>query len=282
MNVGNEAWYPNFDPSKYDSFESVHDVVHMMMGGSNNGNMNIITISAFDPAFWLHHTNIDRLFAMWQSLYPNSYLEPQAQEMATYWYKAGSVQDVNSPLKPFYADTQGNFHTSASVRDLTTLGYTYPELTSGDPADVRSAINVLYGDAEAKQNQKRSFLRYLYKARPTNGTDAAPNRQYIANIRADKVGQDTSYAVRIFLGDFTADPQGWAKDPNLVGTHSVFAKQMAKGAYPVPVSGAVMLNKRLQKLCDEKKISALTQDVVRLYLKQNLHWRVQRVSPQAM
>ena len=29
--------------------------------------------SAFDPIFWLHHTNIDRLFSIWQAIYPDRY-----------------------------------------------------------------------------------------------------------------------------------------------------------------------------------------------------------------
>ena len=29
--------------------------------------------SAFDPVFWLHHTNIDRLFSIWQAIYPDRY-----------------------------------------------------------------------------------------------------------------------------------------------------------------------------------------------------------------
>jgi tyrosinase len=39
---------------------------------------------------------IDRSFAIWQALYPDSYVEPQGQTQATYWYNQGSTQDVNS------------------------------------------------------------------------------------------------------------------------------------------------------------------------------------------
>lgn len=56
MNVGNEAWYPSSDASKYDSFESVHDNIHVTVGGGNGGQMDLIQVSAFDPVFWLHHT----------------------------------------------------------------------------------------------------------------------------------------------------------------------------------------------------------------------------------
>jgi hypothetical protein len=39
---------------------------------------------------------IDRLFAMWQALYPNSYVEPQSQLLSNFWYTAGDVLDVNT------------------------------------------------------------------------------------------------------------------------------------------------------------------------------------------
>ena len=34
--------------------------------------------------------------------------------------------------------------------------------------------------------------------------------------------------VHIFLGDFNEDPTKWGVDPNLVGTHAVFANNMSE------------------------------------------------------
>jgi tyrosinase len=34
--------------------------------------MSIVTYAAFDPIFMLHHTMVDRIFAMWQKLNPDS------------------------------------------------------------------------------------------------------------------------------------------------------------------------------------------------------------------
>jgi tyrosinase len=39
---------------------------------------------------------IDRLFAIWQALYPDSYIEPGAQTQGSYWYNEGDVLDGNS------------------------------------------------------------------------------------------------------------------------------------------------------------------------------------------
>ena len=53
----------------FDSIESIHGAVHVTVGGPN-GHMAYIGYAAFDPIFYLHHCNIDRLCAMWQALYP--------------------------------------------------------------------------------------------------------------------------------------------------------------------------------------------------------------------
>lgn len=38
-----------------NSLESIHDTVHALVGGSNNGHMTWLWWAAFDPIFWLHH-----------------------------------------------------------------------------------------------------------------------------------------------------------------------------------------------------------------------------------
>lgn len=61
---------PFVNPPNYDSIESVHDQIHGLAG--SGGHMSYIEYSAFDPIFFLHHAMIDRCFAMWQALNPNS------------------------------------------------------------------------------------------------------------------------------------------------------------------------------------------------------------------
>ena len=47
--------------TNYVPLETPHNTLHDVIGG-DNGNMSDITISAFDPIFWLHHCNMDRHF----------------------------------------------------------------------------------------------------------------------------------------------------------------------------------------------------------------------------
>lgn len=41
--------------SGYNNVESIHGIIHSAVGG-NGGHMTYIPWSAYDPAFWLHHT----------------------------------------------------------------------------------------------------------------------------------------------------------------------------------------------------------------------------------
>lgn len=53
--------------------QMIHDAVHVAVGG-DGGHMSYPDVSAFDPIFFLHHCNVDRLFAIWQALHPNSWI----------------------------------------------------------------------------------------------------------------------------------------------------------------------------------------------------------------
>lgn len=83
----------------YTPLETPHNSLHDIIGG-NGGNMSDITISAFDPIFWLHHCNMDRHFYTWmynntnqftKSVYPekmqeSSYESTQAPFFKNYIY----------------------------------------------------------------------------------------------------------------------------------------------------------------------------------------------------
>lgn len=46
--------------------------------------------------------NIDRLFAIWQAVHPNSYVTPQANTAGTYTEAPGFVEDINTRKAVFW------------------------------------------------------------------------------------------------------------------------------------------------------------------------------------
>jgi len=54
------------------SLEGVHGTVHNCTGGTVPrlfGHMTNIPVAAFDPIFWLHHCQVERLLTLWQTIY---------------------------------------------------------------------------------------------------------------------------------------------------------------------------------------------------------------------
>ncbi|EME41685.1 hypothetical protein DOTSEDRAFT_73923 [Dothistroma septosporum NZE10] len=135
------------------SLEAVHNTVHGTLGGPASGSvsaghMTYLPLAGFDPVFWLHHVNVDRLFALWQTLHPDSYGATQTAPHTTWAIEQGSTQGVDSPLEPFHKDTAGDFWTTSDVRDWSsTFHYTYPEFvsTDGSQSAISGIVNSLYG-----------------------------------------------------------------------------------------------------------------------------------------
>ncbi|HXC55240.1 MAG TPA: tyrosinase family protein [Rhizomicrobium sp.] len=60
-----------------------HNDIHLAVGGvidSANGAMAEITTAAFDPVFWVHHANIDRMWAQWAATPGKSWGIAQSQD----------------------------------------------------------------------------------------------------------------------------------------------------------------------------------------------------------
>lgn len=111
---------PN-DPTEWRGFRiqleiPLHNLVHRWVGG----NMVDMT-SPNDPVFWLHHCNIDRLWAAWQVLHPDE--EPYLPEAG-----APTGQNLNEPMifnLPGEPSPWREQFTPAEVLDHRAMGVRY-------------------------------------------------------------------------------------------------------------------------------------------------------------
>ncbi len=78
----------------------IHGGVHVWVGGIMS-----TFLSPADPVFWLHHANLDRLW--WN------------------WYRSPAGNHQNPPLTGSNAIMDPWTYTESSVRNITSLGYTY-------------------------------------------------------------------------------------------------------------------------------------------------------------
>jgi tyrosinase len=277
----NEAWIDsNNNLNGYDSIESLHDQIHGLTG--NGGHMTYIDYSAFDPLFWLHHAMVDRCFAMWQILNPNSYVAPEPAKYSTFTNSAGQTQDVNSLLTPFHKDVTGDFWTSEDVRSTETFGYSYPETTNyaggNSTSQVIEAINRLYGPIATASSQLDS--RSLPSRISGNASSDPRSWEWTANIRVQKCALAVPFYIHIFIGPFSPDPFPWSFDPNLVGTHFVFVKAFSTFSAPCHcnsdqmVGATIPLTDSLVKNINQGNLKTLDPDDVNPFLAKNLSYRL--------
>ncbi|OJD14819.1 hypothetical protein AJ78_04875 [Emergomyces pasteurianus Ep9510] len=145
----------------YNNLENIHGLIHVSVGG-NAGHMTYTPWSAYDPIFWLHHTNVDRIVALWQALHPESYVQPLVNRDGNFMTEPNTLEDAKTPFAPF-RDSENNFFNAETSRHLSTFGYTYPEIQDWNTTpeqlarSVRIAVNQLYNrPGDNNKNRKRS------------------------------------------------------------------------------------------------------------------------------
>lgn len=302
----NEGWAA--DTTRYDSLENLHDNIHAELGGSQ-GHMTIVPFSAFDPLFFLHHCNVDRIFALWQVFHPDAWIVPEVARVNSYTTSVGQLLDSTSALTPFYANSDGDFWTSDMLRDTAALGYTYGELANSGislsnmtsilngQAQVAGVVNRLYGGysvnslkIQSKRSDRRSNpIRHdqdqdgWYMGRGRRSTASLPvtkiiseqgkYREWIANVRVMRQALDGPFSVNLDLG-------GPGKQTLYVGSMSVFAsppaiaslKKLAPGAEYI--AGTVPLTAALVDEVADGTLASMDHGDVEPYLREYLSTRV--------
>nr|P80960.2 RecName: Full=Hemocyanin type 2 unit a; AltName: Full=Hemocyanin RHSS2 subunit; AltName: Full=Hemocyanin Rta; AltName: Full=Hemocyanin heavy structural subunit; AltName: Full=RtH2-a [Rapana venosa]pir/JC5632/ hemocyanin dioxygen-binding functional unit - grosse [Rapana venosa] len=110
-------------------FEVIHNSIHYWIGGHQKYGMSTLEYTAYDPLFFIHHSNVDRLWAIWQEL--------QKYRGLPYDESDCGVELMREPLQPFAQTSATNpnnvtraHSTPKSLFNYRQLaGYTYDTLT---------------------------------------------------------------------------------------------------------------------------------------------------------
>ena len=130
-----EGWATSrTNPLTGDPESEVHNRAHLWVGGSM-----MPATSPNDPVFFLHHCNVDRLWAVWQFRHPGQNYPPIVPKVAD--PTTNRAEGLNDPMPPWNvpAETVRPIdvlnHTAITINGVS-LGYTYDT----DPPGV--AVNV--------------------------------------------------------------------------------------------------------------------------------------------
>ncbi|KAK2467606.1 hypothetical protein APHAL10511_000461 [Amanita phalloides] len=184
-----------------NSLEGIHDQMHNHIGGT--GHMGEISVAAFDPIFYLHHCNIDRLVSIWSGINGGKWVcagENDGGGNFTLAPRAALNEDTG--LAPFWS-TGGTFWSSKQMFETEKIGYTYP------------ASNDKPARETAEQYMDKFPGGFFVSSDVENGW------YWSVRIRSKKFELGRSFSVLVFLGDVPEDPNQWASSRNLVGAHHV-------------------------------------------------------------
>ncbi|XP_070184411.1 hemocyanin 2-c chain-like [Littorina saxatilis] len=89
-----------FEQTDFCDFEVQYEIaqnyIHALVGGNEEYSMASLRFSAYDPIFFLHHSNTDRLWAIWQELQKYRGLPYNSANCA--------IASLRQPLQPFAQD----------------------------------------------------------------------------------------------------------------------------------------------------------------------------------
>ncbi|GBC08793.1 hypothetical protein RclHR1_08390007 [Rhizophagus clarus] len=190
-NHSSEAEKQTEEYMTYSSIEGVHDIVHIKIGGTG-GHMSYVETAGFDPIFFLHHANVDRLTAIWQACYPNS------------WMIGDGKRDENTSLEPFYNEDKGRYWNSKDIRKVKDLKYTYPELKETDPVTLLEDMLTYY-----QPIPNPVPTSHIYKV-----SISVKKKNYI----------NTSFEIRAFIDLPDSSASTPVTSPHFAGSMSIFAR----------------------------------------------------------
>ncbi|KAH7068549.1 hypothetical protein FB567DRAFT_615332 [Paraphoma chrysanthemicola] len=266
------------------TLEQGHGWVHGIIGGGYldntfKGHMWPLEYSAYEPLFMLHHTNVDRLFAMYQAAHPGrTFTSASVGDSGNVWLENGQMVDADTPLLPF-RKSSGGFWTTKDVRNTTTFGYAYPETIKKNEQseeeyeeEIVAVIATMYG----------STVRAMLNAKtaPAGGSSLLASDGAFTDWSIDAAAITThlppTFVVRFSLvGDFSSDKPvdvgTWTRLMPASHTHSGVNDQAST---ETPYEGRISLTASLIDRVVAGQLMSLNASDVVPYLKDKLTWKV--------
>lgn len=129
--------YPTFRGT-LENGTRLHGYIHLWIGGGSSGpgHMRSVAAAPSDPIFFMHHCNVDRLWAMWQkdghegAAFYGEPFSPEGHNLGDLmypWVGAVAGYSSNNPIVGFpFPDFSGEAgKTPADMLDHRALGYAY-------------------------------------------------------------------------------------------------------------------------------------------------------------
>ncbi|KJA16020.1 hypothetical protein HYPSUDRAFT_148428 [Hypholoma sublateritium FD-334 SS-4] len=279
------------NPVTSTSLEGIHNGTHYRVGATSvpglSGHMGNNDVAAFDPIFFLHHANVDRMISLWSALHPGVWVAPGDSADGTATIAENTLIDTKTPLSPFWK-TKTSFWTSAEVGNTQSLGYSYPEFDGLDlknavavKAAIAAKVNMLYGASGTYGAIPQiPGAPQVPTPAPSTKCPAHGKWDWTARIRVKKFEVGCSFQIVLFLGTVPSDPKQWNLSPRVAGTYCILVNESVSNCANCASQsefveqGYIPLNRGISKLSG---LSSLDPAGVVAYLTANLYWKAQKV-----
>lgn len=209
---------------------TANPALHPGQGGLERGPHNYIHTwvdgdmgtggSPYDPIFWLHHCNVDRLWSEWMSRHPNG--------------TPGDMGWLNRKFTEFCDDAgTGTTVVVKDVLDSTKLGYQYDtqtmEVAAGAPAISDLVGPLSMSDTSIQAGPQAAFFslagdsdRATDLNRIAKGANSSKNQTVRVTLQGIKIPPSQNCALRVFINCKLLSPETPITDPSYAGSCTFF------------------------------------------------------------
>ncbi|PPQ90313.1 hypothetical protein CVT25_007898 [Psilocybe cyanescens] len=245
--------------------EGIHNTIHTRTGGG--GNMATVETAAFDPIFYLHHAQIDRIIDLWVRRHRvgtqnAANLLPFRRTQTTYWQS----RDIAFNTSIFNYSYNGPMNRMDSEESNLLEG---AEVSVSEPNKIHMADNE-FNDMNEPMPEASSVV----------ANSVTPEWSVRVQCKQFEVGG--SFSVYIFLSnEVPASPDEWLFHPDFAGTFDVFAnshpEQCANCTAQADelIKGFVHINDIFLAKSGQ---TSLEPGTVVPYLKEHISWGVTKVN----
>jgi hypothetical protein len=186
--------------SLQNQMNGVHGAVH----GRTGGDMGSVPTAAYDPIFYLHHANVDRLWASWQITHPGA-------------LPAGEAAFA---LLPFPRPYSTAWQTGSDTESTDALGYRYRRFCLWiPPFRVWEVVRVEWPLPMRRLVDSVRVVLKSHHMQPELVEIRAFVNQPDATAGTRTVGNPAFAGATAFFGHGSADPHG-PKPPEAPGVHA--------------------------------------------------------------
>jgi hypothetical protein len=206
--------------ASFASFQSqvngVHGGVHVRTGGD----MGSVPTAAYDPIFYLHHANIDRLWADWQTAHPG----------------ALPALEAGFELQPFPRPYSNLWQTGSDTESTVAMGYRYRRFCFWlPPFKVWEVVAIDWPFREPIGPESVRVVLKAHHMQPRPVEIRAFLDEPEASAKTRTIGNPSFAGVTAFFGHGSPDPHGEKKGaaPGAPGGHAGHGESPR----PAPQSG---------------------------------------------